>query len=76
MVIATGNALQNMAAYDFMLCYIWPVRKSTATKNNYIFRDSDKFLDAWSFINSSQYEMNLLESIYYTKYSINKELVY
>jgi hypothetical protein len=38
-------------------------------------RDSDKFIDAWSFIHSSQYGMNLLESIFCTKHSVNKENV-
>jgi hypothetical protein len=66
-----------MAAYNFILCYIRPVRKPTVTKTKHIrvFRDSDKLLDVWSSINSSQYEINLLESVYYTKYSINKELI-
>ena len=59
MGITKSIAFQNMAACEFMLCYKWPVRKSTATKNKYLFRDSNTFIDARSFLHSSQHGMNL-----------------
>jgi len=64
-----------MTACDFILYYIRPVCKPAATKKQVSIRDFDKFVDAWSFIHSSQYGMNLLESIYCAKHSINKMYV-
>ena len=64
-----------MVACDFMFYYIRPVPKPTATKKQVSIRDSDKFIDAWSFILYSQYGMNLLEIIYCSRHSINIEHV-